>query len=656
MDKFIRKSCIFGVILLVFALIFAGCELEVKEKQKQKVNNDLYIIDQPRYETFFTDDLAANPITITVTTVQQFAGTLTYQWYQNETESNEGGTLIEGATGKEYVVPETEAGTYYYYVVITLTGDETITTTITSDPITVIISETRNIDNPNNTITINLTKYQYVRGFGGMSTPWDNAPDDNLDDFETMFNPNKLGYNISRIMIPPHSTDIDASMKAVVTNKSVWSGTYFFEKNELPVRNKNHSYYYDKVKIVNKYGGYVLASPWSPPAEWKSNNSINGGGVLRPANYEDFVEYLNRYCVIMAKNGAPIYTVSLQNEWTFSTASADYEGCEYTETTHLNWWKQAGNYLDGVKGYGGGREIPKVQAMSGESHNEIVKLNSVLNDADARSYINLMGRHIYGSGITAPAFINNAQYHPTDPKEIWMSEHNINSGEGGYANDSTWNYVWPFMNEIDYTLRLNHENAFIWWTAKRFYSMIGDATSGTTDGEILPRGYGLSHFAKFAKETGRVGVVVTGEATNVNSSSWNSDGNKTSPSTSPKISAFVTLNDDFYAKPVETRHPRWRGVGTGALPATETLNVADIKAISLVMFTPTTVTGGGGVDMKTVKIVLPEGFKIRSATAMKSNSTDKGKTKYEEVTVGTDKNNAYVNLPAGTILSVKFTK
>jgi len=658
MDKFLRKSCVFGAILLVFALIFAGCEMGVKEKNKDDktgdFNSTLVITGQPRYDSYIEGgDFDADPIIISVTASIPGAeeSDLKYQWYSNTKASKRGGTAISGATESSYTLTDTAAGTYYFYVVITHEVDGVVKAQKTSDPITVKIAATVDIT-PNNTVTVSLTKRNYIRGFGGMSTPWDNAPDDNVNDFETMFNPDKLGYNISRIMIPPDNTDIDEMMRAFVGNETRFSGDYFYTNNKLPVRNKDHSTYYDKVKIVNKYGGYVLASPWSPPAAWKTNDSTNAGGHLREANYGDFKDYLKRYCEIMYENGAPIYTVSLQNEWTFEAKG--YEGCEYENTEHATWWNQAGNFLDGVKGWGGGKEIAKVQAMSGESHNEINRLNSVLVStgtqstpygSTVRAYIDLLGRHIYGSGISPSDFLPNAQNHPTDPKEIWMSEHNVNSGGAStYPNDSTWNYVWPFMNEVDLTLRLNHENAFIWWTAKRFYSMIGDDTYGTVDGDILPRGHGLSHFAKFAKETGRVDVTVTASNANPNAFAGNNTG--------PKIMAFVTLNDEFYAKPVETRNRRWKGVGPDAVPANLTVN--DIKAISLVMFTPTNNSGGGGTNMETVKIDLPAGFTIRSATAMRSNRDEQ--SKYEEVAVGTDKKSAYVDLNAGEIVSVMFKK
>ncbi|MCL2443630.1 MAG: formylglycine-generating enzyme family protein [Treponema sp.] len=42
--------------------------------------------------------------------------TLSYQWYSNTTNSNTGGTVINGATGSSFIIPTTlTAGTYYYF-------------------------------------------------------------------------------------------------------------------------------------------------------------------------------------------------------------------------------------------------------------------------------------------------------------------------------------------------------------------------------------------------------------------------------------------------------------------------------------------------------------------------------------------------------------
>ncbi|XMO86038.1 PKD domain-containing protein [Algibacter sp. AS12] len=71
-------------------------------------------------------------------------GTISYQWYSNTTNSNSGGTSISGATNSSYT-PTTfnTAGSYYYYVMISLNGSgcsdissEVAEVVVVDDPIT----------------------------------------------------------------------------------------------------------------------------------------------------------------------------------------------------------------------------------------------------------------------------------------------------------------------------------------------------------------------------------------------------------------------------------------------------------------------------------------------------------------------------------------
>ena len=547
-------------------------------------------------------------VTLGVTAEVTDGGALSYKWYSlTNAPGITDGTAVASATTATFALPTVTAGTYYYYVEVTNTNAaKTRTTSVTNGAFTVTVVAA------NATLTVNTaTKYQFVRGFGGMYTPWDNAPQENTDDFERMYSPNGLGLNILRVMIKPENTDIEKTMNDMI--------------NGLDGDGKDQSMYYEIVKIANKYGGYVLASPWSPPAAWKTNNDVMAGGTLRTQNYKNFANYLKKYCEVMAANGAPIYAVSMQNEPTFK---AGYDGCEYTTIEHRNWWQQAGGtvvngevrpFTWGVKGWGGGKETDRVLTMTGEAHNNVSPFHtdatSALQTADARQFIDIVGRHIYGAGVNPIA--DNLRH----GKEVWMSEHNINSGEGSYANDSTWNYVWKLMNDVDLTVRLNNENAFIWWTAKRFYSFVGDGQNGTTDGTLLPRGYGISQYAKFAKEMTRVAVTAGGQTGGnipINASNFNSSNG---------------------------------GVDDAAVKVTA-YESADGKTISLVMFTPTDPSGGSGYDMGTVKIQLPTGFVIARATAMRTTAEAMGVT--ESVIICNDKNSAIVKLPKSQILSVRF--
>lgn len=86
--------------------------------------------------TYKTGDEAA-PLTVEATTSDE--GEITYQWYQSLTNTNGGGTIIEGATESGYTPSTKEEGTVYYYVVATSTI-KTSTNRVTSETAEVIVS------------------------------------------------------------------------------------------------------------------------------------------------------------------------------------------------------------------------------------------------------------------------------------------------------------------------------------------------------------------------------------------------------------------------------------------------------------------------------------------------------------------------------------
>jgi O-glycosyl hydrolase len=657
-----RKSIqIIAGLIVVFTLGFVTCKAEPVNKHPETTETpetpkNPEVPETPKTpetqnpsETPKPPEMAAQPIIsknltnimvfkggtippLTVTASSSDGGTLSYQWYSNKTLSNGGGTLITNAAEASYTpsISAATAGNYYYYAVITNTNPDALVTKTSTAITEVAHIKVSVIPPPNATVTVNTnTKYQYVRGFGGIDSPW---PGGNkaltLDNIETMYNPDKLGYNIMRIMVMPDNTNPDNTIANLIKAGG------------------SRPYYIEGVKLVNKYGGYVLATPWSPPATWKNNNAINcefagthdcenniRSVKLLPANYQNYANYLKAFCNAMSNRGAPIYAISIQNE---PNGHVGYDGCIWTPEEMRDFFKQVGNFTTGTTGWGGGKAQSKVLAMNGETMHTVEINDAAINDPGSRANIDILGRHLYGykmQGKMANLY----------GKEIWMSEYNINenSNKRDEKNDYTWNYVWLFMNAVDLSIRLNEENAFIWWTSKRWYSLIGEGDYGTTANTVLPRGYGLSHYAKFAKETNRVGISVSGKT---------GDGGPITTTGTTANFNHGTYSDgpnDGNSKPTYLNDYQ-RAVKVNAFAS------PDGNSISLVMFTPTWVDGTKGIDMGTVKIQLPSGFKIANAKAMRSTASVKSQT--EDVVIGVDENTAYVTLPASTILSVMLKK
>jgi O-glycosyl hydrolase/uncharacterized lipoprotein NlpE involved in copper resistance len=564
-------------------------------------------------------------------------GIISYQWYSNATASNSGGSAISGAANAAYTpdVSNNAVNNYYYYAVVTNTNDNVDGTKTAStasrlvrisvaSPVGGIPPEVNvymMIPDPN----LPANRFQYIRGYGGMEVAWSNFPRTTQADIELMYNPDKLGYNILRIMILPNYVDPAQTITEIVA-------TYQPD-------------YYENVKIVNKYGGYVLASPWTPPKEWKSNNSIYGitndgsEGYLLPQYYSHFAQYLRDFARNMFDNDAPIYGISISNEPNYP---AGYDGCVWKPEEMRDFFIQQGHFTDGVRGYGGGKEIPSVLTMNGESLGTPYINNVALKNPVSKAAIDVLGRHVYDEYTDSlwndyPDLLQKGDVNDINKgrMEVWMTEHNINSAsimEG--QKDSMWNYVWRFLNDIDLVIRLNNENAFIWWAGKRFYSMIGDGQYGTTESAPLPRGWALSHYARFTIGMTRI---------QINTDTARSVMKDGTPITHVEQgdSVLNNIRDDFDNVAVRV-----------TAFASE-----DGNEISLVMWTPTQTNGDGGYDPGVIEVALPPGFTANGVTAVRTNGdlADQLFQPYN-VQLSQDRTKAYITLGKGEIVSVKLSK
>ncbi|MCL2499654.1 MAG: stalk domain-containing protein [Defluviitaleaceae bacterium] len=99
-----------------------------------------YITAQPQGAVYTQND---NAVPLTVTASVTDGGLLSYQWYSNTVNSTSDGTPV-GTSGASFTPPTTEAGTLYYFVVITNTNDNvngTLTAAVTSNVVAVTVNE-----------------------------------------------------------------------------------------------------------------------------------------------------------------------------------------------------------------------------------------------------------------------------------------------------------------------------------------------------------------------------------------------------------------------------------------------------------------------------------------------------------------------------------
>jgi glucuronoarabinoxylan endo-1,4-beta-xylanase len=312
-------------------------------------------------------------------------------------------------------------------------------------------------------ITVNTaTTYQTVDGFGaatpifsGSGDPWTTGETQTLVGMGS----GQLGLSIVRTVVSPVSSE--------------WG------------------LYADSLKTAKTYGSdvKVLASPWTAPASFKSNNSRINGGKLKTDYYDDYAAHLNSYVQYMKAQGVAIDVTSIQNEPDWHPA---YDSMDWTGTELATFVRDQGANIKDTK-------LLVAESMSfTRSYTD-----PTLNDATARNNIGYVGGHLYGaeSAGNLSAYPLAAQY----GKNQWMTEWNLHAPTGSVWGDPGNATVWnETLDDIMRTVHTSMESgwsAYVWWYGRRFYSFIGDgdAAYGTTKGTPLKRGYAFSQYAKYVR-------------------------------------------------------------------------------------------------------------------------------------------------------------
>ena len=170
-------------------------------------------------------------------------------------------------------------------------------------------------------------KYQPILGIGGAFTEsaaynYSLLTQEQKQDFmEKYFSRDKgIGYNFGRCHI--HSCDFSLDIYTYVREGDPDLSSFSLERDR--------KYVIPFIKDAQKYTGQDLmlfASPWSPPAYMKDNNSMIEGGCLKEEYKSLWAKYYARYIQEMEKEGIRISAVSVQNE---PKAIQPWESCGYS--------------------------------------------------------------------------------------------------------------------------------------------------------------------------------------------------------------------------------------------------------------------------------------------------------------------------------------
>lgn len=312
---------------------------------------------------------------------------------------------------------------------------------------------------------------QTIRGFGASEAWFGVLPSSQISALYGTAS-NQVGLSIMRLHIAP--TTWTSSTKTAVT--SPWTA-------ELA-----------NGKAAQALGATVFASPWSPPASMKSNNSTNEGS-LNVSSYADYANYLQAYVNYAATQGVSLYAISMQNEPDWNpcvvngvdqgpTGSACYESCLWTGAQIDAWVAGYGSVLTGGTN--------PVKLMLPESfYFKSTMSDPALNDSAAVNNIAIIAGHIYGA---APSYYTNAK---SLGKDVWMTEHFLAPVSNG-PTTSIADAI-AAATEIHNSMTVAQYNAYVWWEGPN--TSVPNVQEHLVDVNNNPTyfGYALAQYSRFVR-------------------------------------------------------------------------------------------------------------------------------------------------------------
>jgi len=279
---------------------------------------------------------------------------------------------------------------------------------------------------------------QTIEGFGG-STAW--LPALSSSQANTLFsngNNSQLGLSILRVRIDPGG-----------------SGNWGTELSNA--------------QAAQSRGAYVIATPWTPPASMKSNDSTVGGS-LNSSSYGAYATYLNSFVSYMKNGGVNLYAISMQNE---PDANVTYESCSWTGSQMDTWVRNNAGVL-----------TTKLYMPESESFNTSYS-DPTLNDSNAVGHVAIIAGHLYGA---SPSYYSNAF---SKGKQVWMTEHYISGS--GISN------ALAVAKEINDSMSIADYSAYVWWWLEDVSSQNSYTGLIDSNGNVKAAGYAVGQYSKFVR-------------------------------------------------------------------------------------------------------------------------------------------------------------
>jgi glucuronoarabinoxylan endo-1,4-beta-xylanase len=256
--------------------------------------------------------------------------------------------------------------------------------------------------------------------------------------------------------------------------------------------------------LANNSQVRIWSSPWSPPAEYKTNGSTtcntgSGNASLATNDYAAYATYLANYATSLSNLfSINVYAISVQNEPDYCPTT--YDGAVWTAANFDTFLKTNLGPTFKAQGLSTLIVMPEVSGF----HNLASYANTAMADSAAAAFVGIVAFHDYDADWNPPNSVTNP--YASQGKKYWETEASAGSGFGPSLNGGAWDpsmadgLVWAAI--IDNRMAVANANAWNWWLM-----VASNLTESTADNETLmgpsnviaKRAYVLGNYSKFVR-------------------------------------------------------------------------------------------------------------------------------------------------------------
>lgn len=369
--------------------------------------------------------------------------------------------------------------------------------------------------------------FQKVLGIGGAITDasaetfYKLSEDRQAEVLDAYFSKDKgIGYNLIRTNI--HSCDFSSASYTYVNDGDAELTSFSIEAD------KKFRIPFIKAAI-EKAGGDVVfyASPWSPPAWMKDNNSMLQGGKLKKEYYQNWAEYFVKFIQSYEAEGIPVWGVTIQNE---PMAKQTWESCIWTAEEERDFLK----YNLGPTMHNSGMAGKKIVMWDHNRDLIYQRASTYFADPDVNKYAWGIGFHWYedwSGGVPVYENIRRVQ-------EAFPDKHLLFT-EGCAESFNAERYeAWVLGEEYGRSMIHDFNNGAVGWTD---WNILLDETGGpnhvgnfcfaplhgdTQTDELLYTNsyYYIGHFSKFIQAGAKRIIASPSRSQLISSAFLNPDG------------------------------------------------------------------------------------------------------------------------------------